>query len=323
MRRDGLLQSGEAEAAVQLTAAEVARPDLPDEIRPMLMMARDAALSGVVQTVGQRGSEIQCFDRRTAQCTEAHAGNVDHRGWTEGASPPAEPADDFGARQGKCRDGGTVAIAWFRCRQRERLVLDHEIVRGLLHLVVAPEAKVVVLQLRRGVDPASLRAAERPLFIVVRHDVLAQLRADRLEPIPEMPNDGEVPQDGVTPLDEVVRSDCRKHASDETENPHLWCYLPPPFGTPVPGGGERAVRPTSSPPQAAGRGGCLAASQPGGGATAANKAGHAGNRPPPAVLQCRARSGASMGVYGGARGRHTDGRRRVGGVLCVGWSMRT
>ena len=84
-----------------------------------------------------------------------------------------------------------LRIARMIGRQGKGVVLDDEVVRLQLHLVVGAEAEVVVLALRRGVDPSSLVAAERPLLVVVGDDVLAELGTDRLQPVAEVPDDRE------------------------------------------------------------------------------------------------------------------------------------
>jgi hypothetical protein len=89
-----------------------------------------------------------------------------------------------------------------------------------LHLVVGAETEVVVLVLRRGVHPAPLIAAERPLFVVVGDDVLAQLGTDGLEPVPEVTDDGEVSEDRVLPLQQVVGDDRAQDDGQSGEQPH-------------------------------------------------------------------------------------------------------
>ena len=98
-------------------------------------------------------------------------------------------------------DGNTVlrvvaGLAGVRRVQRERAVPDDD-VAGALEIVVGAEAEVVVLLLRRRVDPAALIARERPLLVVAGDDVLAQLGPDRLEQVAEVADDREVAQDRV------------------------------------------------------------------------------------------------------------------------------
>jgi hypothetical protein len=70
--------------------------------------------------------------------------------------------------------------AFTRRGDRERLVLHDQQVVDLLEVVVGAEPEGVDLALGRRVDPAPLIARERPLLVVGRDDVLAQLRADAL-----------------------------------------------------------------------------------------------------------------------------------------------
>jgi len=100
----------------------------------------------------------------------------------------------------------------------------------VLEVVVAAEPEVVVLQLGRGVDPASLVAAERSLLVVAGDDVLPQLRADRLEQLAPVTDDREVPQQRVLLLQQVVRTD-RHGRSDGSETQS---QLPHPCSVPQP-----------------------------------------------------------------------------------------
>ena len=105
-------------------------------------------------------------------------------------------------------DGSGVSSPTLRVRRRhhvgERAVLDDRVALGVLDVVVGAEREVVVLQLRRGVDPPPLVPAERPLVVVVGDDVLPQLGADRLEPVAEVADHREVPQDRVLLLRQVL-----------------------------------------------------------------------------------------------------------------------
>ena len=83
-------------------------------------------------------------------------------------------------------------------------MLDDGVIGRRLELVVGAEAEVVVFQLGGRVYPAPVVAAERALLVVVGDDVLTELRADRLEPVPEVADDGEIAQDRVLPLRQVV-----------------------------------------------------------------------------------------------------------------------
>ena len=96
--RDGLLQPRHAEAAVGLTAAEVAGADLPDQLPSVEVIWRDAPFAGVVQAAGDLCPAVERFDRRAAQGSEAHARDVDDRRRTERLRASAGHAEHFRAR---------------------------------------------------------------------------------------------------------------------------------------------------------------------------------------------------------------------------------
>jgi hypothetical protein len=86
-------------------------------------------------------------------------------------------------------------------------VVDHRIAGRVLEVVVRTEAEVVVVLLRRRVDPAALVAGERPLLVVAGDQVLPQLRAHRLQEVAGVAQHREVPEQGVLPLHEVADGD--------------------------------------------------------------------------------------------------------------------
>src|SRR5690606_28656595 len=131
----------------------------------------------------------------------AHRRRVDDRLRTKRVLATAEPAEDAHARDVVLRVvaglAGVRRVVWTRA------VPDEDVARAV-GIVVRAEAEVVVLFLRRRVDPAALVARERPLLVVAGDDVLAQLGTDGLEPVAEVTDDGEVAQDRVTLLRHVV-----------------------------------------------------------------------------------------------------------------------
>jgi hypothetical protein len=90
------------------------------------------------------------------------------------------------------------------CDLGEGPVFDHWIALPVLHVTIAAEAEIVVLQLRRCVDPSALIAAKRSFLVIAADDVLAQLRTDRFEEVAQVSNDGKVAQQRVLLLSEVV-----------------------------------------------------------------------------------------------------------------------
>ena len=184
----------------------------------MQVIGRDAAFACTLKTAGNLAAAVERFDGWTAQRPEAHAGHVDDRGGPECLGPLARGAQHLGAWHRVHRIVARLALV--RRRQRKGLVFDDEIARDVLHLVVRPEAEIVVLALGRGIHPSTLIAAERPLFVVVGHDVLPQLGADGLEPVPEMTDDGEIAKDGMRALCEVVQDPHHKSRGERRPEPH-------------------------------------------------------------------------------------------------------
>ena len=94
-----------------------------------------------------------------------------------------------------------------RQRLGEGAVLDDRVAGSVLDVVVGAEPGVVVLLLRRGVDPGALVAAERPLLVVAGDDVLPQLGADRLQPVAGVRDHRVVAQQRVLLLGQVADRD--------------------------------------------------------------------------------------------------------------------
>ena len=97
--------------------------------------------------------------------------------------------------------------------KRKGVVLDDQVVRLQLHLVVGAKPEVVILAFSRRVDPTPLVAAEWALLVVVGDDVLAKLWTNGFEPVAEMPDDRERPEDCALALCQIVDRNCN-HESD-------------------------------------------------------------------------------------------------------------
>lgn len=67
--------------------------------------------------------------------------------------------------------------------------------------------------------PAPLIASKRPLLVVVRNDVLPQLRPHRFQQITEVPDDRKVFKNGVLALRQVINDDNNNEPNDAVENP--------------------------------------------------------------------------------------------------------
>ena len=101
--------------------------------------------------------------------------------------------------------------------QRKGVVLDNQVARLQLHLVVGAKPEVVVLAFGRRVDPASLVAAKGTLLVVVGDDVLTELWTDGFEPVAEVPDDRERAEDCVLTLGQIVDRD-GNHENDSSDD---------------------------------------------------------------------------------------------------------
>src|SRR5262249_38965647 len=156
-----------------VAAAEVAGPQLPDEIAAALAVpVGDAALAGVLHRAGDGDAAVDRLDRRRAERAVAHRRRVDDRARAKRLLPAARAPEDL--RRGAGVRRVVARVTGVRRREGERRLADDDVPRRLLEVVVGAEAEVAVLFLRRGVDPAALVAAERPLGVVAGHDVLAE-----------------------------------------------------------------------------------------------------------------------------------------------------
>src|SRR5215207_10856892 len=86
----------------------------------------------------------------------------------------------------------------------EGSMMHDDVSAAVLQVVVRAESEVVVLQLRRGIHPATLIAAERSLLVISGDDVLPELGPDPFQPEPRVADDRVVAQNGMTPLQEIV-----------------------------------------------------------------------------------------------------------------------
>ena len=196
------------ETAVEVAAAEVAGPDLIHEVGAELVIRRDAAFAGVVVAAGELRAAVQRLGGVRAERAVAHRGDVDDRcrlPRLRAAVGLAERARGRDLVHDVVRRAGEALLA-----VREHRVLDDRIA-DRKDLVVGAEAEVVVLAVRRSVDPVALVAIERQLLAVVGDDVLTELGAELDEEIPEVAGDREIPDDAVVREPPIV--DEERHES--------------------------------------------------------------------------------------------------------------
>ena len=98
-------------------------------------------------------------------------------------------------------------------------MLDDQVARLQLHLVVGAKPEVVVLAFGRRVDPSPLVAAEWALLVVVGDDVLTELWTDGFQPVAEVPDDRERPEDGVLTLRQIVDRNCNQENDRDGNDP--------------------------------------------------------------------------------------------------------
>jgi len=195
----------ERELAIGISASEVARADLPDEIAAGVVVGGDAALAGVLHGAGDGDPAVDGFDSGPRERSETHGGGVDDGVWSECLGAVAVGTEDLGAGDGV--EVTRADLAFERIWEWHCLVLEDDVARGVIEVVVGAEPEVVVLLFGRCVDPSALVAGERSFFVVGGDDILAEFWADGFEPVAEMADDGEVFEDGVLGLELVVDDD--------------------------------------------------------------------------------------------------------------------
>ena len=175
----------------------------------MAVVVADPALAGVVQASGDGRAPVQGLHRRTRQGAVGHTGDVHHRGGPERSRPVAPGSEHLGRPQLAVGDIGA---------DREGRVPEEDVAVGV-EPVVGAEPEVRVLPFGGGVHPAALVAVEGPLLVVVADDVLAQLRAERLQQVAQMADYREVAQDGVALLRHVVDRRDDEHGAYRGQRP--------------------------------------------------------------------------------------------------------
>ncbi len=158
------------EATLAIAAAEVAGAELPDKVAATLqVVGRDRALAGVVVETAATGALVEGADRIGRQRAETHRRDVEHAGRIR---LRAVRADD---------DAEVVAVDPGR---RQRMV--DPLVVHRIDVLQRAERDHVHRVLGATVDQRALLARERRLDGVAFDEVLAHLRADRLQPVAEV-----------------------------------------------------------------------------------------------------------------------------------------
>jgi hypothetical protein len=195
------------EGAVGRAAAEVARPDLPDQVAPAFaVVAADRPLARVVREAAHLRAPVQREDRVRRQRPEAHGRDVVERG---GIGLPAGRVAD--------QDAGVVAV---EVPGLDRM--GEPGVAGVVDALLRAEGALVLHPLRALVDDRPLLARERLLVAVAFDEVLADLGADAFEDEAHVAEDRVVPEDRVPRLPHIVDPDEGEAREDggRKEEPH-------------------------------------------------------------------------------------------------------
>ena len=180
IRFDLLQKEVQVEAAGFGAAAEVACPELPDQVTTKLMIWGDAPFSCVVEASRNPGSLVHRTHGGARQRAKTHRRDVHDRIRAEGPRPASSATQRLRAWKGIGLVGTClpVRLGGSSSARTHDPVFDDDVVGRRFELVIRAEAEVIVLLLTRRVDPPPLVPREGPLLIVVGDDVLPQLGAD-------------------------------------------------------------------------------------------------------------------------------------------------
>ena len=128
--------------------------------------------------------------------------------------------ENLRARQRSRRIRVRRSIDW--TIKRKHRLFDDCVVPRLVKIIVGSKTEIRVLLLRRRIHPSTIVATKRPLFVVIRDDVLTKFRTNCFKQISQVPDDGKVSEDCVLPLHKVVdREQNEKHNNNgEYYEPH-------------------------------------------------------------------------------------------------------
>ena len=87
-------------------------------------------------------------------------------------------------------------------------MLDNQIARSSLDIVVGSEAKIIVAFVRGSKNPLSVVAIEGTFFVVVGDDILSQLRPQLRKDMASVADHRIVAADRILGLNQVVDRDC-------------------------------------------------------------------------------------------------------------------
>src|SRR3954454_10821715 len=183
-----------------VAAAEIARPDLPDDIAAVFaMIGADAALAGVVREAAFLGAGVQGPHRVRAERAETHRRDIEHR-----------------CRIGFCAVRTADADAeFFRRIRPRRHGMMHPFVAFGVDVLLGAEWPLVEHHFRALVDHGASVAAERHAVLLALEEILPHLRPDFLEQEADMRRDRIVSQNRVIFLQQVAEAEQRQAAENQ------------------------------------------------------------------------------------------------------------
>src|SRR3954451_516881 len=188
------------EGAVEMTAAEIARTDLPDDVAAHLrVIGAEAALAGVVREAALLGTGIQRAHGVRAERAKTHRGDVEHRSrirlWAI-----------------RSADGDAEFLLGMRLR-RDRVM--HPLITLAVNVLLSAKRTFVELHLGALIDHRTDVTRERHAVLLALEEVLPHLRAYLFEQKTDMRRDRIVAQNRVTLLHEVADAKRRQRAEDQ------------------------------------------------------------------------------------------------------------
>ena len=114
----------------------------------------------------------------------------------------ARSAEDLGDRDSILRI--VTGVLGLSIVNRKRGLLDNQIAGSLLKIVVGSKTKIVILFVGRTINPLSLVAIERSLFVIASNDILTELGAEFLQKVSSMTHDRKITQDRMAFLEQVM-----------------------------------------------------------------------------------------------------------------------
>ena len=196
-----------------VTAAEIARADLPHQIATMLaVIGRHPAFAGVMEEPALLRALVHRPHGIGRQRPIAHRRDVQEAGGIE-------------LRAGRAADSDPHRIV-MRCRLGGQRVMQPLVLVGI-DVVLRAERPLIELFLGALIDNRPLVAGKRGAFLIGLEEILAHLGPDRFQQEPQVRGHRVVAQDGVFRLRQVAQRQCQHACADREKRKEA----PAPVGT--------------------------------------------------------------------------------------------